>query len=60
MLEKRPYDENLSRIRTGGLTVTYWDGETMEYATESFVRLRLRDKPFVRKRALSWRSARAT
>jgi hypothetical protein len=27
MLEKPLCDEILSRIRTGGLTVTYWDGE---------------------------------
>jgi hypothetical protein len=49
MLEKRLCDQVLSRIRTGGLTITYWDGESRHYGTDSWIHVRLRDKAIVRR-----------
>ena len=49
VLEKRLCDRVLSCIRTGGLTVTYWDSETRHYGTDPWVHVRLRDKGVVRR-----------
>ncbi len=42
MLEKRICRAIFSRLRAGGLTVTYWDGRSERFGDESWVSLRLR------------------
>jgi cyclopropane-fatty-acyl-phospholipid synthase len=49
MYEKRQCELIFSRIRYGGLTVTYWDGETRQYGPESWVHLELRTPAVVRR-----------
>ena len=49
MFEKRQCELVLSRIRTGGLTVTYWDGETRQYGSESWLHVHLKTPAVVRR-----------
>lgn len=49
MFEKRQCDLVLSRIKHGGLTVTYWDGETRRYGPAPGVHLELRSAAVVRR-----------
>jgi cyclopropane-fatty-acyl-phospholipid synthase len=48
MLEKRICRTLFSRIRAGGLTVTYWDGATERYGPEPWLAIRLRSAAVVR------------
>jgi cyclopropane-fatty-acyl-phospholipid synthase len=44
VFEKRICRALFSRIRAGGLTVTYWDGQSERFGPEPWVALRLRSK----------------
>ena len=49
MYEKRQCELILSRIKTGGLTVTYWDGETRQYGPQPWLAVHLRSRAVVRR-----------
>ena len=49
MYEKRQLELILSRIKNGGLTVTFWDGETRRYGSESWLHVHLRTPKVVRR-----------
>jgi len=49
VFEKRQCDLILSRIRTGGLTVTYWDGDTRQYGPQSWLHVHLKTRAVVRR-----------
>ncbi len=48
MLAKKQLELVLGKITTGGLTVTYWDGETKQYGPESWVHITFTDERVVK------------
>ncbi len=49
MYEKRQLELILSRIKNGGMTVTYWDGDTRRYGAEIWLHIHLRTRAVARR-----------